>query len=1148
VKKNMNKEDFCHLHLHSEYSQLDGFGSASKYAEKAVANGQKFLACTDHGNIDGLIKFQKACDQAGIKPILGCEGYLVNEWKKKAVRGHVSLWIKNNTGFRNLCKMLTIANLEGYHYKPRIDFKTLMKYRRGLVIGTACVMSFINVEGGIDFFHKLHKRMKDDLYLELMPHDIKIQAEHNKRILKLAKETRVKVIVTNDCHYIDRSDWKVHDVLLAIQRKVTWNDPKRWSFGFHGLHLRKTNEMIRAMKAVGIYNEKFLINTLEIAEKCSDYRIPKRDIKLPHVPGIDPDKENKTLWQLCVDGYRDRFHRSVSHNTEYKERLKMEYDLIVEKKFTRYFLIVWELCSWCKKQGILIGPGRGSVGGSLMAYLLGITSVDPIKHNLIFDRFINKDRIDYPDIDIDFEDTKRHLIKEHLEELYGEGNISGVSSFNRMKAKAAVKDVARVFEVSEGEANSFTKMIDDKFPGTEAEKIQNAIDEYQVCQEFAENYPRIIKYAKQLAGQVKNYGKHAAAIIVSMQEIGKSGRCVLIDTKKGRNINWEKDDTEFVGLMKLDSLGLKLLSILSHAIELIKQNHNKNIELDLLELENPQVLKEISEGNTVGAFQINTWAMTNLIKDMGVEEFNHIAHAISLVRPGPTESGMTDNYIKRKRGEHWDKMHHVYEELTSDTYGLLVFQEQIMAVINKVAGLPYETADKIRKIIGKKRDAKEFKKFERKFMRGCRKTKIFSEREATQFWAGLQKWSRYGFNRAHAVEYAILGMWCMWIKHYYPTEFICASLTFGAKEKKREIVEEAYRLGLVMRLPKIGISHATKWVARDNMLFIPFKEVGGLGPVKAVEAARGGGIKDDDPGITKFFNKENKMKVKKIKRHPGDLGKKLDAIKAYDPTDTTITEEMREYFDFRVVSNPKENYKNLYNLFGGSIRLDRLDNTLNGETKELKKLGGNAVKRRRFKKYGYYELQSCTACKLRNECHRPVMPSPGKYNIVLAGEAPGPKEDQFGWGFYEEAPAGGLLWGDINRKGYERSLFHVTNINKCYPSKSRKPNSKQIQECTSRYLNDELKQIKPVLILAFGNTSLQFFEGIKSGITGMSGRTTWNEKYGCWIAWCLHPAATFHNPDNKSFYIAGMKNFFRLMRILAPGLSDKTVYNRKRRR
>lgn len=1143
----MNKEDFCHLHLHSEYSQLDGFGSASNYAERAVANGQQFLACTDHGNIDGLIKFQNACDKVGISPILGCEGYLVNEWKKKAIRGHISLWVKNNTGFRNLCKMLTVANLEGKYYKPRIDFKTLMKYHRGLVIGTACVQSFLKVEGGIDFFHKLRRRMKSDIYLEVMPHDIKIQKKHNRKILRLAKKTGVKAIVTNDCHYINRSDWKTQEVLLAIQRKAIWSDPKRWRFSFKGLHLRKTNEMIRAMKKVGIYDPELLTNTLEIAEKCSDYRIPKRDIRLPHVPGIDPDKEDETLWKLCTGGYRERFHRSISHSIEYKQRLKMEYNLVVDKKFTRYFLIVWELCSWCKKQGILIGPGRGSVGGSLMAYLLGITSVDPIKHNLIFDRFINKDRIDYPDIDIDFEDTKRHLIKEHLEELYGEGYVAGVSSFNRMKAKAAVKDVSRVFEVKEGEANSFTKMIDDKFPGTEAEKIQNAIDEHPTCQEFAENHPRIIKYSKQLAGQVKNYGKHAAAIIVSMQEIAKSGRCVLIDTKKGRNINWEKDDTEFVGLMKLDSLGLKLLSILSHAVALIKQNHNKNIELDLLELENPQVLKEINEGNTAGAFQINTWAMTNLIKDMGVEEFNHIAHAISLVRPGPTESGMTDNYIKRKHGERWDKKHHVYEELTVDTYGLLVFQEQVMAVINKVAGLPYGTADKIRKIIGKKRNVKEFKKFERKFMRGCRKTKIFSEREAKWFWAGLQKWSRYGFNRAHAVEYAVLGMWCMWLKHYYPTEFICASLTFGAKEKKKEIVEEAYRLGLVMRLPKVGISHATEWIARDNMLFIPFVEVDGLGPVKAVEAAKGGGKTNDDPGITKFFNKKKK-KVEKIKKHSGSLGKKLDAIKAYDPTDITITEEMRGYFNFRVVSNPKENYKNLYKLFGGSIRLDRLDDVLKGDTKELRNLDGAGLRRRKFKGYEYCDLQSCQACALIEECKKPVMPSPGKYNIAFTGEAPGPKEDQFGWGFHEDAPAGGLLWGDVSKNGYKRSMFHVTNINKCYPSRSRKPNPKQIQECASRYLDDELKQIKPVLVLAFGNTSLQFFEGIKSGITNMSGRTTWNEKYGCWIAWCLHPAATFHNPDSKSFYAAGMKNFFRLLRILAPGLSDKVKYNRNRRR
>lgn len=1121
----MERKDFCHLHVHTEYSQLDGFGSAKNYLQKAIKNGQEYLACTDHGNIDGLIKFQQECERVNIKPVLGCELYIVKEWSKDAKNGHITVWIKNKTGFKNLCKILTVSNLKGFYYKPRVNFDTFLKHCNGLVVGTACVSTFYKIDGGEDFFYKLKKKIKDDLYIEVMPHNIKIQKKRNKEMLQLAKRTKTKVIVTNDCHYIEKKDHKVQEVLLAIQRKVKWDDPKRWSFGFTGLHLRKTSEMIKTMKKESIYKKEYLLNTIEVAEKCCNFRIEKRKIRLPKVPNI-PKDENKFLLKLCKEGFEKKFNKKIIREKVYFNRLKEEFDLIVKKNFTRYFLIVWELCNWCRKEEILIGPGRGSVGGSLIAFLLNITTVDPIKHELIFSRFINQDRIDYPDIDLDFEDVKRHLIKEHLEELYGSKNVAGISSFNRLKSKNAVQNVARVFSVPVQEVNNFTKMIDEEIEGVES-KIEAAIIKYEECKNFAVKYPKVIKYSIKLEGQVYGYSQHAAALVVSKKALDKSGRCVIIERKGVKLINWEKDDTEYVGLMKLDALGLKLLSVLSHVKKLIKENYDKNIDFSSLELENKRVLSEISNGNTIGAFQINTYAMTSLIKEMGISTFRHIVDAIALVRPGPMYSGMTKNYIKRKHGSSWKKLHKNYEELTKDTYGLIVFQEQVMSVINKVAGLPYSTADKIRKIIGKKRSVKEFEVYKKKFKDGCKKTKIFTEREAKQFWEGLQEWASYGFNKAHSVEYSILAVWCIWLKCFYPSEFICGALTHATKDKKKELVKEAYRLGLNIITPKVGINDAFDWIAKDKTLYIPFKEIKSFGDVKALDASKRI-IKNT--GIKGFFKSSKKQKEEK---HSGKMGEILEKIKAYDVNDNEITEEIESFFDFELISDPKEKYKNLYKLFDGIIRANDLDKILNGEKRCLKRIEKRFYKTS-FENYSYDELKenfsSCEKCSLNKNCRLPLFPQSGKFNIMVITETPTIKEIRYLEHLKDN------IWDSFKKKikrrtSFEVKEFHVTKINKCL-AKNKKASKKELQKC-SEYLIDEIKQINPLLIFTTGNNSIQFFLNQNNGILKYNGTTVWNELYGCFVCFAINPSSIIYSEDNEILFNKGVDNFVKLLRIFS---------------
>jgi DNA polymerase-3 subunit alpha len=1119
--------NFCHLHVHTEYSTLDGFGKPEDYAKRAKALGHKYLACTDHGNIDGLIKFQKACEAVDIIPIHGCEVYLTPEVNKERKNGHCLLLIKNSRGFRNLCKMLSFANMEGFYYKPRITYQMLIDNCKGLVVSTACLQSFIYMECGEILWQSLNDIIGDDLYFEIMPLQGKQFVKHNKNIVRLAKKFNKKIIATNDCHYINRDEWKAQEVLLAIQSKAKWKDENRFKFSTKGLYLRSASEMKKYLMAGPYkYSNSWLTNTIEIAEKCSKFRIKPRPVRLPAFENLKPEFEAKALRHLCYVGFKRLFGNDLRKNPKYYKRFLEEFRLINKKKFIRYFLIVKELVEWCKDNEIMVGPGRGSVGGSLIAYLLGITTIDPLKFGLIFSRFIAEDRIDYPDIDIDFEPEKRDLIRQHLEDQYGEGNIAAVSTFNRMKSRAVVRDVSRVFDIDIAEVNQVTKLID---PQAE-DGIQQAIDEHDEARDFADSYPQVIKLAKKLEGQIRAKSQHAAGLIVSRQRLDKSNRCNLIERDGTTLINWEMTDAEFVGLMKLDILAINLISILAETKRLVKENKNIVIEFEKIPLDDNKVLKEIGKGNNVGLFQLNAWATNNVIKEIGAENFMQIPIATALSRPGPANSGMTDEFIKRKRSKRWDRKHEIFEDICKDTYGVIVYQEQVMNVIHKIAGLPYSTADKIRKVIGKKRDAKEFAPYKKQFIKGCLQQGYFDRDEANDFWVMLQEHASYSFNLAHSVAYGMLGYWTGYLKFYYPTEFICASLTYGAKEKKAEMVEESYRLGLTLVPPRIigGYTKANQWIAKNKNLYIPFTEVKGIGEKRAQEAIK---LSTDKRRLPTFFTDPVKEK-----KYESKFEEMLDTIGAFRDNDNIeVTPTLKEFFDFRLTTNPRDTYPNLFKLFG-HIRLTDLDGLLQGDIRTVRRMIKNkkvvkVVKFRRFERF-VDRLFECQKCKLRSECSEPVPPSIGRYNISMVGEAPGFEEDREGRGFYEQARAGSKLWEDITKAGYYREQFHISNFNKCYPSVSRNPGVTEIKKCT-HWMNIEFKRVKPILILAFGNSGMQFFQGKKTGITQMSGKVEWNDLYKSWVCYCLHPAAVLHNPDNLTYYKAGMKAFFKFLQVIA---------------
>lgn len=1089
---------------------LDGYGKAEEYAKRARKLGYKYLACTDHGNIDGLITFQKQCEENGITPILGCEAYLIEDKSKNKERGHICFWVKSNLGFKNLCTMLSIANLENFYRRPLITYQNLLDYHRGLIIGTACLNSFIHQENGIKFFREIKKLKPEEVYAEIMINEMEEQKAHNKKIIRLAKETNTPIVFTHDCHYVRKGEATYQEMMLAIQRKAKWEDKNRWRFEATNLYLLNPKE-VQKIATENNFPPEYLSNSIKIAEQCNGFKIPKRKISLPRIEGIK--NEAKFLKELCLEKLDQQFGRD---NEVYYSRLKKELDLILKKKFESYILIVWELCNWCRENKIMIGPGRGSVGGCLIAYLLGITSIDPIKYNLLFERFIAEDRIDFPDIDLDFERSKIDLIRQHLEDRYGVENVAGISNYSTFKARSSVQDVARVFGIPLSEVNYFTKFIEDDELLSQEEMLETAIAT-QAGSEFNQQYPQVIQYARKITGRIRNYSQHAAAMVIAPGKIDSSGRCTLIRGKKDVKINWNKYDIEHVGYIKLDVLRLRLLSIIGMTLEQIKRKTGGEIDLNTIDMNNRNIFDQIQQNHNEGVFQLNTWSTKKLLEKMKVQNFESLIHCVALVRPGPNESGITDQYIERQKTKKWEKKHSVYEALTSETFGLVIFQEQIMAVISEVAGLPYSTADKIRKVISKKRERKYFAEYEQSFLDGCKKQKLFSAKEAEEFWEALLFFSRYGFNKAHATGYAILAYWCAFLKFHYPIEFISSALTYGAKEKKEDLIQEAYRLGLYVIPPKVGRSNPTLWLSEDNNLLVPFNEIIGLGEVKARKAAIPPHL-EKIQGKLKFFTMQNF-----VSKHSGKLGELLERINAY--SEDNLPNDAKKLFDFEIRPKPEKIKK----LLKKNIENQNLAFILNGDIEVVREYCKPVIFSR--EKVQTYVNMDCECCNLHLNSGYPINPTPGSKNIMIIGEAPGKAEYALKKPFVGKS--GKLLWKYL--APLKRDFFHVTNTVKCFPANSKIENE-HIQICTKNYLEKEINSENPKIILAIGNKALNFFTGKEKGIVELSGKILWNEQYNCFVCYLLHPAAVLRNEE---IYLEKFKESIQNFKGLYKALNGK---------
>ena len=816
------------LHVHTHYSLFDGIATPEEYVKRAVDLGMTSIAITDHGTLSGHRELYRIAKANGIKPILGVEGYMCSdrfdtrdkserEGQQDLVYNHIILLAKNQVGLENLNKINEIAWTEGYFKKPRFDFEILEKYKEGIIVTSACPSSVIVKALEEQEFALAKKHIKwfkdtfgSDYYIEVMPHN---ESEINKQLIELADEFKINVVVTPDCHHVDESQKEVQEFKLLmnthakVQKDTTYDKSKKQpdmmkrldylygedrqiTFNKFDIHLLSYEEMKAAMELQGIDRPDIYSNTLLLADTVEDYDI-KDGMNLLPVQYKSPDKELKNI---SLEGLTAR---GLSDNKEYLDRLDEELEIIKNKKFAPYFLVVQSMIAWAKKEGIMVGPGRGSAAGSLVCYALGITDVDPIKHGLLFFRFINPDRNDFPDIDTDIQDTRRDEVKDYLVRQYR--HVASIATFLQFRGKGVVRDVSRVLNIPLSDVNKVLKYVDtwDEFCTS------------KTTREFRDKYPEVEIYGEQLRGRIRGTGIHAAGVVTSKDPIF---RYAPMETRSSPGsderipvVGVDMEEAERIGLIKIDALGLKTLSVIQDAVAMIKENHYVDVDLLSLNMEDANIYQMLSDGYTKGVFQCEASPYTNLLIKMGVKNFNELTASNALVRPGAMNT-IGKDYIDRKHGKQAvSYTHQVMKEFTEDTYGCVLYQEQVMQACVHLGGMSMSEADKVRKIIGKKKDAKEFDVFKDKFIKGA--SAYISPNQALDLWHDFEAHAGYSFNKSHAVAYSTLSYWTAWLKFYYPLEFMFALLKNEKdKDGRTEYLIEAKRMGISIKLPHINDS------------------------------------------------------------------------------------------------------------------------------------------------------------------------------------------------------------------------------------------------------------------------------------------------------------------------------------------------------
>ena len=804
----MPRARFVHLHVHTDYSLLDGACSIGKLGDLASQFKLPALAITDHGNMFGAIEFYRMMEKRGIKPIIGEEMYVAptSMKQKKTVEGissfHITVLVKNEKGYKNLMKLSSLAYIEGFYYKPRIDKDILREYSEGLIGLSGCLkgeIPYYILKGNLKRAKEVAKEYlsifgKGNFYLELMRLGLKDNDIVEEGLLKISEELSIPIVATNDCHYFTKEDSRAHDVLLCIQTGKDIADDKRLKFESNELYFKSPAEM----ESLFYDHPEAIENTVEVAEKCNlELELGTAKVHLPHYPiPKEYSSADEYLTHLAEEGLKTRYPKVTS---EIKKRFYYELDTIKKLGFSGYFLIIKDLIDEAKSRGIPVGPGRGSAVGSLVLYSLGITQIDPLKYNLVFERFLNLERVSMPDIDIDFSDTRRDEILEYIENKYGEENVCQIITFGTMAAKAVIRDVGRVLKIPYSEVDRIAKAV--PFGATIKEALTNP--EFKAIIKAREEYKELLEIAQKLEGLARHASTHAAGIVITP---GKLTEYVpLFKTPEGNIVTqYSMKPLEDIGLLKIDLLGLRTLTVIHNTKELLKQQGK---ELNDIPEDDKKTFDLLKKGETTGVFQLESPGMKDILRKTLPDSFTDLMAVLALYRPGPLRGLNKESFIRRKRGEEpVEFMHPLLEPILKETYGTILYQEQVMQIASKIAGFSLGEADVLRRAMGKKlmhiMDEKR-----KAFIDGALRNNV-PEEIAKKLFDLMIPFAGYGFNKSHSAGYALISYQTAYLKAHHPLEFMAASLSseMGDSGRINLLVNEARKMRIKILEPDINKS------------------------------------------------------------------------------------------------------------------------------------------------------------------------------------------------------------------------------------------------------------------------------------------------------------------------------------------------------
>jgi DNA polymerase-3 subunit alpha len=817
---------FVHLHAHSEYSLLDGSIKVKDLVQRAKDLEMPAVALTDHGNLFGMIHFYQAARRTGIKPILGMEAYITrgsrhDRGRKKgepSQTDHLILLARNLEGYHNLIKMSSIAYLEGFYYKPRIDFEVLAAHSAGIIGTTACLRGTVAqmaLHEGYDRAKEFAFRYRDlfgagNYYIEMQDHGLEPQRELNEIYRKLSKDTGIPLIASNDVHYLQKDDSEAHEVLLCLQTGSDIDDPKRFRFTTSELYFKTPEEM----SALFPGDPQALENTLEIADKC-DVELKEGELHLPRFPLPDGfDSNSAYLRHLSYQGAERRYPEMTD---KVRDRLDFELSVIQKMGFDGYFLIVRDIVDNARSRDIPVGPGRGSAAGSLVTYSLGITDVDPLAHDLLFERMLNPERVSMPDIDIDFCFERRDEVIRYVIDRYGADNVCQIITFGTMAARAVVRDVGRVLKVPYDEVDRIAKLVPG-VPGTSlGDSIEN-VAELKTLVENSADYSRLIKLSLTLEGVSRHASTHAAGMIITPTPL--VNHVPLYKSSRDEiTTQYDMKSVDAIGLLKIDVLGLRTLTVIDKALRMVEENHGRRVRAEEIPHDDEATYHLLCSGRTVGVFQLESSGMRELLKNLKPTGFHDVVAVNALYRPGPLGSGMVTHFVDCKHGrKEIVYEHELLEPILRDTYGVILYQEQVMRIASDMGGFSLGEADLLRKAMGKKQKdvmARQHKKF----VEGARSRGI-AKGTAEKIFSQMEKFAEYGFNKSHSAAYAVLSIRTAWIKAHYPGEFMAATLSSEIDDTDRitTLMEECRECGVEVVPPNINTC-VTEFRASDGRIY-----------------------------------------------------------------------------------------------------------------------------------------------------------------------------------------------------------------------------------------------------------------------------------------------------------------------------------------